>query len=404
MRYSFSSFGMILVGLIAFVIVITFQRVTINNEGDYYSLKEAMEASLFESIDIPYYRDAETGGTIKIVEEKFIENFTRRFIKNTVGNSNGYVLEFYDIMESPPKASVIIKNKTESMTFSDEDFDVVNKLTGILVSKDEETSCTTELSDAYYYSYVVRDNSGVATNKNESNLKGAGEILRAYSAINSDKYTYTYEQNGDPEFYFYNVCSDCSNKSLKENDTCYATSHSYRQEDTAYRTLSNYYASFVSADKNICAYPLFKSGKNYLYPGCREKLFNNNFGTVTDDTLQLVNADEFINDEKNSKYIARDATEGYFSGEDWKWTFKKASEVEDLIDGKDYISFASDGVLNKDDPRADNLYFISWSVPIKYVPFDTSNQKKVGGECNGYATDGIMLIFKVTWKVTKCLK
>ena len=180
MRYSFASFGMILVGLIAFVIVITFQRVTINNEGDYYSLKEAMEASLFESIDIPYYRDTETGGTIKIVEEKFIENFTRRFVKNTVGNSNGYVLEFYDIMESPPKASVVIKNKTESMTFSDEDFDVVNKLTGILVSKDEETSCSSYYYPAYYYSFVNRESDGtdingnekyISTNRNNSNIK-----------------------------------------------------------------------------------------------------------------------------------------------------------------------------------------------------------------------------------------
>lgn len=396
MRYSFASFGMILVGLIAFVIVITFQRVTINNEGDYYSLKEAMEASLFESIDIPYYRDTETGGTIKIVEEKFIENFTRRFVKNTVGNSNGYVLEFYDIMESPPKASVIIKNKTESMTFSDEDFDVVNKLTGILVSKDEETSCTTELTDAYYYSYVPRNDSGIATNKNGSNLNGAGEILRAYSAINSDKYTYTYEQNGDPEFYFYNVCSDCS-KNLNKNETCPVTNHLYRPKDTAYLELSNYYASFVDTKENICAYPLFKFGENYLYPGCRDKLFNNDFGTVTDDNLKSVNADEFINNRENTKYIARDAMEGYFSGVGWKWTFKKASEVEDLIDGKDYISFASDGVLNKDDPRVDNLYFISWSVPVE-------KQNVTGGACEGYKTDGLMLIFKVTWKVTECLK
>ena len=379
MRYSFSSFGMILVGLIAFVIVITFQRVTINNEGDYYSLKEAMEASLFESIDIPYYRDAETGGTIKIVEEKFIENFTRRFVKNTVGNSNGYVLEFYDIMESPPKASVIIKNKTESMTFSDEDFDVVNKLTGILVSKDEETSCSSYLYPAYYYSFVERSSSGIATNKNGSNINGEGEILRAYSAINSDKYTYTYEQNGDPEFYFYNLC-------FKEENGV----REYKS-GSAYEKLYNFYNNFVDTNNNICGYPLFKKGSNFLYSDCRDKLYTSNFGSVTEDTLQLVNADEFINNREYTKYIAKDAMYSFYSG-GMNWVFEKASDVD-----TDYISIGSDGVLNKKDSRVDNLYFVSWSVPVE-------RQNVPGGACDGYNMDGLMLIFKVTWKVTECLK
>ncbi len=402
MRYSFAGFGMVVVGLIAFVIVFTFQRVTINNEGDYYSLKEAMEASLFESIDIPYYRDAESGGTIKIVEEKFVENFTRRFIKNTVGNSNGYVLEFYDIMESPPKASVIIRNKTESMTFSDEDFDVVNKLTGILVSKDVDTSCTTELTDAYYYSYVVRNSNGYATNKNGSNLNEAGEILRAYSAINSDKYTYTYEQNGDPEFYFYNVCSDCSNSDKVKNDeTCNAGAHTYGS-GSKYEEIYNYYKNFTDSGNNICGYPLFRSGGKYLYTGCYDKLVNNNFGTVSEDIMDKVDVEDFINNADNTKYVAQDATEAYMSGS-MTWTFKKVSDVEEKIDNMDYVYFASGKTFDKTDIRADNLYFISWSVPTEIVSRD-ANHKKVSGACKGYYTDGLMLIFKINWKVTKCLK
>lgn len=386
MRYSFASFGMILVGLIAFVIVITFQRVTINNEGDYYSLKEAMEASLFESIDIPYYRDAETGGTIKIVEEKFIENFTRRFVKNTVGNSNGYVLEFYDIMESPPKASVIIRNKTESMTFSDEDFDVVNKLTGILVSKDESTSCSSYYYPAYYYSWVNRESKVegdktiyFSTNKNGSNINNAGEILRAYSAINSDKYTYTYEQNGDPEFYFYNIC-------FTDTDM----GRTYKSD--AEKKLAEFYNNFVDHRNDICGYPLFRKSKDvYAYPECLNKLINNDFGTVTDDTLKLVNADDFINNRENTQYIARDAMYSFYSGE-MKWTFEKVSKVD-----PDYISIGSDGVLNNKDSSADNLYFVSWYLPVE-------KQNVVGGACNGFEKDSLMLIFKVTWKVTECLK
>jgi len=134
MRYSFAGVGMIMFGLISFVIVLVFQDITVNNEADYYSLKEAMEASMYEAIDIAYYRNTttdETPGEIKIIEEKFVANFTRRFVNNTMGNSQGYTVEFYDIMEKPPKASIKIVNNTNGMVISDS-FDVVNNLTGII--------------------------------------------------------------------------------------------------------------------------------------------------------------------------------------------------------------------------------------------------------------------------------
>lgn len=151
MKYSYAAFGMIIIGLFAFAIVMVFQMVTINNEGDYYSLKEAMEASMYESIDWVYYatggldpdtrepliQNVPTGchGQIRIIEEKFVSNFTRRFVKNTMGNSNGYVLQIYDVMEFPPKASVRILNKTASVGLDENDFTVVNELSGILMSK-----------------------------------------------------------------------------------------------------------------------------------------------------------------------------------------------------------------------------------------------------------------------------
>jgi len=137
MKYAYAGFGMVFLGLFAFVIVMIFQFITINNESDYYSLKEAMEASMYEAIDWDYYTGVNNNGAgeIKIIKEKFVANFTRRFAKNTIGNSNGYVIEFYDIMEKPPKASVIIKNKTSSMALDTEDFTIVNELTGILEAK-----------------------------------------------------------------------------------------------------------------------------------------------------------------------------------------------------------------------------------------------------------------------------
>ena len=168
-----------MIGLFAFAIVMVFQFVTIGNEADYYTLKEAMEASMYEAIDIDYYRgvtqNANSGNIkstaeVKIVQEKFVSNFTRRFLKNTMGNSEGYVIEFYDIMEMPPKATIIIKNAVASMSLSENNFTVINNLTGILeadiVESDYSGGCpagTTLKSGRFnkndYYYFQNYDNS-----------------------------------------------------------------------------------------------------------------------------------------------------------------------------------------------------------------------------------------------------
>lgn len=403
MRYSFASFGMIMVGLIAFVIVMTFQRVTINNESDYYSLKEAMEASLIESIDIPYYRSYENGGNIKIVEEKFVENFTRRFVKNTLGNSNGYIIEFYDIMESPPKASIIIKNKTDSMTFDTEDgnFDVVNMLSGILVSKETSPStCKTEYSDAYYYSYVDRNNTGGChtTNRNSWNLNNNGQLLRAYSNSYSDKYTYTYEfiEASDP--YYYNVCYN--SKTGKFNDVVNSKYSGNSQK------LYALYKNFTNSDNDICGYPFYKDyTHSYLYGdlnrGCPNKVLNQSF-SVGDVSIKNVNADFLLSDSNYLDLYATDIVLDKSNQDNFK--IIKASNLD-----TDYVSIASNGRINKNSEEADDLYFISW--------YATCEKQNVGGGfCGTYyytdekgeqqngMQDNVMMVFRITWKVTKCLK
>lgn len=145
MRYSYAAISMIIVGMMAFVILMVFQDVTVNNEADYYSIKEAMEASMVESIDRSYY--ARTG-ELKIVEEKFVANFTRRFVNNTMGASNNYVIDFYDIMESPPKASVVIRNNTDLMVIDENSADIVNNLTGILEATVDKSSYDGKICNA----------------------------------------------------------------------------------------------------------------------------------------------------------------------------------------------------------------------------------------------------------------
>ena len=108
-----------------------FQNITTNNEQDYYLLKEVAEAAMTESVDVAYYR---TTGEVKISEQKFVENFIRRYAEVASFNANGYKIEFYDIMEVPPKASIRVTSKSDTykITTDAQNFDIVNELNAIL--------------------------------------------------------------------------------------------------------------------------------------------------------------------------------------------------------------------------------------------------------------------------------
>jgi len=84
---------------------------------------------MFDSVDLGYFRKY---GEIKISDEKFIENFTRRFAES-VNMAKDYVVVFDNIVELPPKVTVKI-GSSEELIFTEEDFDMINELSGILES------------------------------------------------------------------------------------------------------------------------------------------------------------------------------------------------------------------------------------------------------------------------------
>ena len=131
MKWSFAIAGVVIAGLIGLAIIMLFQNITTNNEQDYYLLKEVAEAAMTESEDVANYR---TTGEIKISEQKFVENFIRRYAEVASFNANGYKIEFYDIMEVPPKASIRVTSKsdTHKITTDAQNFDIVNELNAIL--------------------------------------------------------------------------------------------------------------------------------------------------------------------------------------------------------------------------------------------------------------------------------
>ena len=68
-------------------------------------MKETTEAAGYDAIDLTYYR---LNGDIRIVEDKFVENFTRRFAENLANNGN-YEITIHDISEIPPRVSLKVR-------------------------------------------------------------------------------------------------------------------------------------------------------------------------------------------------------------------------------------------------------------------------------------------------------
>ena len=180
-------------GIIGIVFIVLFQDITVNNESEYYVLKEAMEAAMLESIDLPCYRNSNrestnqcAEGTVKIVKQKFVENFTRRFAESISGNANEFQIEFYDIIESPPKATIVVKALQNGGTF-EEEFTIVNNLDGIL-EYDEKLQGGLNIAE------IERENYKLI----EDNPNGISTVVKIEDTNTSNPDEYTQENQGSP--------------------------------------------------------------------------------------------------------------------------------------------------------------------------------------------------------------
>ncbi len=133
MKESLWGYWIVVLGISIMAVMVLLQNYTTTNEQDYFLMKEVMEAAMYESVDYGYYRDT---GVLKMNTEKFVENFMRRF-SETVNINKTYKIEFYQIYENPPAASVAVTTGTDATNFgqsggTSENVDVVNRMTGIL--------------------------------------------------------------------------------------------------------------------------------------------------------------------------------------------------------------------------------------------------------------------------------
>ena len=129
MKETMWAWFVVVVGIVCLGAVFFFQRIVNTSEHNYYMLKEVTEASMWDAIDLGQYRTSD--GEIKIIREKFVESFIRRFAESA-NLSRNYLIQIYDVNEIPPKVSIKVSSKETGVVNSEEyNFDIINKLDAI---------------------------------------------------------------------------------------------------------------------------------------------------------------------------------------------------------------------------------------------------------------------------------
>lgn len=132
MREAVWGYAVIALGILAIGVIWFFANSTKTDQHNYNLLKETVEASMFDAVDLAEYRKS---GDVVIDEEKFVENFIRRFAESAE-LSQKYVIEIYDVNTKPPKVSLKVSS-TQNTTATGElvEFDIVNNIDAILETK-----------------------------------------------------------------------------------------------------------------------------------------------------------------------------------------------------------------------------------------------------------------------------
>lgn len=141
MKESVWGYWIVVLGIGVISLMMFFQNYTTSSEQDYYLIKNALEASMYEAVDYGYYKDT---GILKMNTEKFVENFVRRFAE-TIDINKTYQLDFYQIYEAPPAATISVTTKTDGTNFGDSDsatesVEVTNRMTGIIYTTEDYKS------------------------------------------------------------------------------------------------------------------------------------------------------------------------------------------------------------------------------------------------------------------------
>lgn len=132
LKESIWGYAIITLGVLAVGVIWFFANTTRIDQHNYNLLKETTEAAMQDAVDLKTYTET---GKIRLEEEKFVENFIRRFAQNA-DLSNIYVIEIYDVNEEPPKVSLKVSSVNETTATGEIfEFDIVNNIDAILEQK-----------------------------------------------------------------------------------------------------------------------------------------------------------------------------------------------------------------------------------------------------------------------------
>lgn len=140
MKESIWGYAIIVLGILAVGVIWFFANVTRTDQHNFNLLKETVESAMIDAVDIAYYRacveeQEKENGCIRIIEEKFVANFIRRFAENA-DLSNRYKIEIFDVNETPPKVSLRISSSNPTNATGEiQTFNVVNNIDAILETK-----------------------------------------------------------------------------------------------------------------------------------------------------------------------------------------------------------------------------------------------------------------------------
>ena len=131
MKHAMWGYLMIALGLVIIAILMLVNNLTTADEEDFYIAREVMQSSMSEATDYGSYL---TSGEVVMSREKFVEIFLRRFAESVTPNKN-YQVDFYQIYEYPPAATVRIRTTTGTTNIKDNaiNVDVDTIISAILV-------------------------------------------------------------------------------------------------------------------------------------------------------------------------------------------------------------------------------------------------------------------------------
>lgn len=179
MKWSTLALGITIIGVLGVAALLLFQRLTTTNENDYYLLKEGTRAAMLEALDREYYNET---GELKIDDKIFVEMFLRRYAESNTTIGNKTTITFYDIMNEPPKVTVVIDTGTNDKVYDETVTANVENYLSAILEIPVHKSGTSELTKKYSYINATGNN----LNSKEFKLNIPDEL----KSMNSNGYIY----------------------------------------------------------------------------------------------------------------------------------------------------------------------------------------------------------------------